>query len=233
MFTSALVGGLVDLLVGWLTRFNYGLATGLLIFGGTTMWFAVRCLQEYQLYSTAGERAVWGEVIAVENRPVNASGSITEPVPVVRFAAPDDTTHTVRGRAATGARVGQHMNVVYDAGDPQRSRIGFATDYRGGAIAFMLFGTFPLSFAVIMIHGAIDERVRTVPVPVGGKPERSAAQQRIAGRVAATGPRDADSGRAAVPARGEEPPPKQATWAFVLAMLCAILWIAIGTGELE
>ena len=47
--------------------------------------------------------------------------------------------HTVLGPRASSARVGQHVNVIYDPADPQRSRVGQITELRGGAIAFMLY----------------------------------------------------------------------------------------------
>ena len=157
MFAAALAGGLLGLLVGRLTRFELGLATGLLIFGGTTLWFAARCYLDYQTFAYAGANGLWGEVIEIREIPVGESG--TQTAPLVRFTAPDETVHTVLGPRASSARVGQHVNVIYDPADPQRSRVGQITELRGGAIAFMLFGTFPVSFALFMLYSALAERM--------------------------------------------------------------------------
>src|SRR5262245_53446510 len=118
MFAAALAGGLIGLLVGRFTRFEFGLATGLLIFGGTPLWFAGRCYLDYQAFAYAGTNGLWGEVIEIKEVPIGESG--TQTAPLVQFTAPDESVHTVLGPRASSARVGQHVNVIYDPADPQR-----------------------------------------------------------------------------------------------------------------
>lgn len=232
MFGSALVGGLVGFAIGWMTRFDVGLLVGLTIFGGTTLWFAARCFSEYREFVHAGPNAVWGEVIAIEDQPVNPSGTTTTPVPLVRFTAPDESVHTVRGPAASGAKQGQHLNVVYDALDAQRSKVGLASNYRGGAIAFMLFGTFPLSFAVILLHGMLFERNHRDP-RAGNAQEQS--RRNASGRMRAAASRVEGK-------RQDRPPPAQrpagrvhklANAALFFGLLGAIVWAGSVPDELE
>jgi len=156
MFGSAFVGGLIGLVVGKLTRFEVGLIVGLLVFGGTTLAYAWKCFDEYRSFTTAGANALWGEVIKIIDKPSNESGSITSPAPVIRFAAPDGTTYVIEGPTASSAKVGEHINVIFDPARPEHSRVGIISDLRGGAIALLLFGTFPVSFAVLQIASLIE-----------------------------------------------------------------------------
>jgi len=151
IFGAAAVGGVIGFLVARVSRFEIGLGVGLLIFGAVAFYFSVRCLIEYRAFAYAGPNALWGEVIAIEDRAVNESGSITTPVPIVRFTTPDDKTYTVSGPSGGSAKVGSHVNVVLDRAHPERSRIGEIGEFRGGAIAMMLFGTFPSSFGLWML----------------------------------------------------------------------------------
>ena len=95
LFAAALAGGLIGLLIGWRTRFEFGLSVGLLVFGGVALWFAGRCYFEYDAFGHAGANALWGEVIKIEEIPVGERGSQT--APLVRFSAPDNTVHPVLG----------------------------------------------------------------------------------------------------------------------------------------
>jgi hypothetical protein len=80
VFGAAAVGGLTGFLVGRLSPFEIGLGVGLLIFGAVAFCFSARCLLEYRAFAYAGPNALWSEVIAIEDRAVNGSGSITTPV---------------------------------------------------------------------------------------------------------------------------------------------------------
>lgn len=150
-FGAALAGGLIGFLVGKASRFEIGLGVGLLILGAVALYFSIRCYHEYRDFAYAGANALWGEVVAIEEVPANESGSVVTPVPVVRFTAPDATTYTVRGSSASSAKVGEHVNVIFDGAQPERSRIGQITELRGGAIAMLLFGTFPASFGLWLL----------------------------------------------------------------------------------
>lgn len=158
MFGAAAVGGVVGFIVARFSRFEIGLAVALIICGGVTLFFAAKCFLDYRAFTTAGADAVWGEVIQIVDKPGNESGSITSPAPIVRFTAPDGAVHTIEGPTASGAVVGQSVWVLVDRTHPERSRMGQVDQLRGAAIAFMLFGTFPMSFAVMLLAWVVDAR---------------------------------------------------------------------------
>ncbi len=208
MFGALFAGCLFGFLVGKLTRFEVGLGAGLLVPGVVCLWFAAQCLIEYRAFQHAGPNGAWGEVTAVEDRPVNAAGDITQPVPVIRFTAPDDSVHTIRGPGSSGFKVGDAVSVIYDPSDPERSRIGKLSELRGGAIAMLLFGTFPFSFGLWFLYAyARGSSERTMGAKrKDEKPPPVTAQPR--------------SGKL-VPAL------------LFIAMFCGTIWIGVGVGELE
>lgn len=169
-FGALVAGGLVGALVGYFTRIELGLGTGLLIPGAVGLWFAWHCLVDYRAFAEAGPNAVSGVVVEVKDYPVNQAGNITRPVPLVRFIAPDGSTHTVSGPASGGLEPGEKVSVIYDPAVPERSRVGQPSQLRGGAIAMMLFGTFPLTAGLWFVHayafGRKDDAVAAAERPV-------------------------------------------------------------------
>lgn len=159
-FGSLLVGGLVGWVVGRFSAFELGLGVGLILPGAVALSFAVSCLQQYREFAAPHPNKVVGEVIEIENRPVNASGSIRQPVPVVRFTAADRSSHTVRGPGSSGLKVGEQVAVLYDLGNPDRVRVAQPSQLRGAAIALMLFGTFPSSVGLWFVHSYVEGRRR-------------------------------------------------------------------------
>jgi len=219
MFAAAAAGGVLGFLVARISRFELGLAVGLLVFGAVALSFAARCFLEYRDLAHAGANAAWGEVIAIGDRPANASGSVTSPVPVVRFTAPDNAIHVVRGPSGSSAVVGSHVNVVYDPADPQRSRVG-QVEVRGGAIAMLLFGTFPLSFGIWLLFAtAMADREKLAARGGRFRPQRARVERAI---------RRAEMQTAQTQGRAS----KVVLAAFGGAMACAILWIGLAPGEL-
>lgn len=183
MFGSAIAGGLVGMLVGRFTRFEAGMAVGLLIFGGVTLTFAWKCFGDYRAFVTAGANGLWGEVVKVIDKPSNDSGSITSPAPIVKIEAPDGNVYFIEGPTASGAKVGEHLNVIFDRERPERSRIGNVSELRGGAIALMLFGTFPTSFAFLMIASVIEEVRSQRRISVSGARQTKRGESRSSSEV--------------------------------------------------
>src|SRR5262245_60739539 len=91
-FGACAAGGLVGWLVGYFSRFEIGLGTGLLVPGVVALGFALHCLGEYQEFSAPGPHRVEGEIISIEEIPI-AGG--TQPAPKVRFSTAAGTTHEV------------------------------------------------------------------------------------------------------------------------------------------
>jgi len=208
-YFGALFAGLaLGALVGRFSHFERGLGVGLLLPGLVAAWFGWLCVEAYQAFEEGGANAVAGEVIAVEDEPANASGSITRPVPRIRYTAPDQSVHEIRGPASSGFDKGEAVVVLHEPADPERSRVGQPPELRGAAIAMMLFGTFPLTLGIFFLYGSL----------FGTRDER-----RLAARA------EASEGLSPLRSRLL----RDGTAAFYFAMLAAILWIAFGTGELE
>jgi len=202
-FGAALAGGLIGFLVGKVSRFETGLAVGLLVLGAVALYFSIRCYDEYRAFAHAGANGLWGEVIAIEDVPANENGSVTTPAPLVRFTGPDEVVYTVQGPSGGSAKVGEHVNVIFDGEHPERSRIGQIAELRGGAIAMLLFGTFPASFGVwLLLVYARSAHTRAQRAPGRGPTPGALASMR---RVAPL---------------------------FHLGMVGAIVWIGVGRGDL-
>jgi hypothetical protein len=205
LFAAAAVGGIAGLLIGWLTHFECGLGAGLLLFGAVSLWFAGRCLTEYQAFVSAGPNGTWGEVVAVEAQPVGSNGS--QPVPVVRFSTPEGSTVTVRGPRAGGYKVGDAVSVIYDAQNPAGTRIGELSQLRGCSIAMLLFGTFPFSFGIWFV-GFARRFGKSRP---DGNPHRRTQPMTTA------------------PTAGD----RRILATLFLALFASILWIGLGTSAPE
>jgi hypothetical protein len=95
-----------------------------------------------------------GAVVAIEDRPVNASGSITSPVAIVEYATADGVRRRVDGPRASGLRVDDAVVVVPHPGASGGLHIGRPRDMEGGAIASLLFGTFPFSAGIFFLVSA-------------------------------------------------------------------------------
>jgi hypothetical protein len=228
MFGAAVGGGLLGWLVGRFTRFEIGLVTGLTIFGGVTMWFAMGCYQEYRAFSRAGPNGLWGEVIKIENVPV---GGGAQEVPVVRFTAPDNTVYTVNGPRASGARAGDSVNIIFDPSNPEQSRIGDVTQFRGCAIAMLLFGTFPLSFAVFLAYSVIVDR-DTPSHRHGASQQWSTRAKRAKDQRREGGAKQA-APKPQRPARFSQRTVVAVNAAFIAALAGALFWMTVSTSEVE
>lgn len=214
MFGSALAGGIIGFAIGKLTRFETGLMVGLFIFGGVTLAFSLKCYMGYQDFAHAGRDGLWGEVIEIIDKPSNESGSITSPAPIIRFTGPDERVYTIEGPTASSAKVGAHVNVIFDREQPERSRVGQIGELRGAAIAMMLFGTFPTSFAMMILLNMIHHALTT--------PDRTPATR--AGRSRREVPRSANKTK---PPIGGKVRGHRATVFLAAGMVCSLLWIGL------
>jgi hypothetical protein len=89
---------------------------------------------------------------------VNAAGDVTTPVAVVEFEA-SGAVHRAESRGGTALHVGDRVAVAWPDGDPRRAKFGDPHESLGGAIASLLFGTFPFSAALFfLITAALPER---------------------------------------------------------------------------
>lgn len=210
-FFGALFGGaLLGALIGRFTSFAVGMAVGLLIPGILGVTYAVQFFVAHKAFSAPAPNKVMGEVIAIEDRPINESGSITQPTPVIRYLTREKTVHTVHGPGAASYKVGEHVTVLYDPDNPERVRIADVKELKGAAIAFMLFGTFPLSAGLFFLYSAVAEvlekRIPQHPPRIPASLTISPFRRRLL---------------------------RELNWGFNLAMLGGILWIGYAPTEIE
>lgn len=160
-FGALAAGGLVGWLVGHFTKFELGLGVGLLIPGVVALAFAWHSLAAFHRFTTPVANKVEGEVVDIRDVKVGESG--TQPAPLVRFRTAAGAEVTVLGPRASSAKVGDRLAVIYDVADPQRAEIGDPGELRGGAVAFLLFGTFPASFGLFLLVKPVLEKRAVVP----------------------------------------------------------------------
>lgn len=153
-FGSLVLGGVVGFLVAKLSTFELGLGVGLLIPGLLSLSFTLAFVQAFRELAYDPRRIV-GTVVAVEDRAVNDSGSITAPVAIVEYEAPDGGRRRIDGPRSSSLKEGDEVAMVPRIGTPSGFRIGQPREMRGGAIASMLFGTFPFSAAVFFLVSAL------------------------------------------------------------------------------
>ena len=206
LFGAALLGALI----GRFTSFAVGMSIGLLLPGALSATYAVQFFRDHQTFSAPAPNKVMGDVIAIEDRPLNKSGSITQPTPVIRYTTHEKTVHTIRGPGAASYKVGEQVTVLYDLENPERVRVADIGELKGAAIAFMLFGTFPLSAGLFFLYSAVSEvlaaRVPTRPPRVPASLTISPFRRRLL---------------------------RELDWGFNLAMLGGILWVGLAPVEIE
>lgn len=161
-FLGALaLGGAVGFVVAKLSSFELGMGVGLLIPGLVSLSFTLAFVQGYRELSYDPRRFV-GTVVDVEDHAVNASGSVTAPVAIVEYETRDGVKRRLDGPRSSSLQVDDKVVLVPRLGVPGGFRIGQPHDMQGGAIASMLFGTFPFSagvfFLVSALTGALSPR---------------------------------------------------------------------------
>jgi hypothetical protein len=155
-FFGACFGGIaLGFLVGKLAGFEAGLGVGLLLAGCVSLSFVPRFWIEHDDLSHHPLRRI-GTVVAVEDRAVNAAGDVTTPVAIVEYETSSGEKRRAPSKAASGLDVGEVVTVVpQPVGD---AKIGQASQMQGGAIAALLFGTFPFSAGLYFLASALVGR---------------------------------------------------------------------------
>jgi hypothetical protein len=165
LFGSFAIGGLVCALAGRLFGFETGMGIGLLVPGVVSLSFTLAFFSEYLDFRDAPDRTT-GRVVAVEQRAVNAAGDVTTPVAIVEYESRAGETLRAESKAASGFDVGESVVVVRGALGP---RVAQPSQLFGGAIASLLFGTFPLSAGVFFLVSAVanvrERRAKPRPEP--------------------------------------------------------------------
>lgn len=155
-FGTCAVGGLVGWLVARFSTFELGIGVGMLLPGVVSLSYAATFLVEYRDF-TQNPHRTRATVVAIEDKPVNESGSITTPVGVVEYEVDGEKRRIYSGGGSSLA-VGQDDVVVVD--DPYRppAKVARPEELRGGGIASMLFGTFPASAAIFFLFSWANDR---------------------------------------------------------------------------
>jgi len=109
------------------------------------LWFTARFVQDYREFTRSPARAE-GTVVAIEDAPANASGSVTTPVAVVEYT----DAHGEKRRVRSGGGAGLHVDETVTVVDGRVARV---RDLRNGGAVSMLFGTFPFSMGVFFLFG--------------------------------------------------------------------------------
>ncbi len=161
-FGVCAVGGIVGFLLAKLLGFEFGLGVGLLIPGVVSLGFTAAFVTEFRDFRDNPSRAK-GVVVAVEDRAVNESGDITTPIAVAEFITQDGATHRAESKGGSGLHTGDEVIVVYPAGAPARGKVGRLNTFFGGAIASMLFGTFPTSAAIFFLVSWFEDKRQRTP----------------------------------------------------------------------
>jgi hypothetical protein len=150
-FAACAAGGVLGWLVGRFTTFELGLGVGLLVPGLISLWFTARFALDYRTFTRSPTRAL-GTVVAVEDVPANAAGSVTTPVAIVEYV----DGHGEKRRTRSGGGSGLHVD---DAVTVVDGRVARVHELRNGGGASMLFGTFPLSLGLYFLFGSVYERL--------------------------------------------------------------------------
>jgi len=129
------------------------MGVGLIVPGLVSLAFTYAFVEGYRVLSYDAARTR-GVVVAVEDRAANASGSVTSPVAIVEYETRDGVKQRVDGPRSSSLQVDDEVVVVPRPAAPRMPRIGRPHDMQGGAIASMLFGTFPFSAGIFFLVSA-------------------------------------------------------------------------------
>lgn len=167
LFGAFFGGAALGWLVGRWSSFETALGVGLLLPGLVMAGFFFTFLVEHHSFTQAPDRGE-GRVLRLEERAV---GEGFMQVAIIEFMGPEGTPQTIESGGGTSLQPGDVVVVVPHPTDPSRARAGRPEELVGGAIAALLFGTFPLSASAFFLLGPFLSR-RHRPRPLA--PRRAA-----------------------------------------------------------
>lgn len=194
LFGSAFGGAALGWLVSYLARtlvprfrgedtMQLGLAVGLLAIGTACALHFFDFFAAYRDFATRQPRFE-GQVMAVIDRPSERFGG-TSPVPLVEFEHEGQRITLAARSGGSGHRPGDRVTVLYDPADPERARFGQPGEARGGMIAALLFGTFPLTLGIYFLAGTLTPSTGRPPrTEIGREPRRQGGRNRGERRAA-------------------------------------------------
>ncbi len=161
-FGAAFLGLAVGALVARLTRFEVGMATGLLIMSVGGLTGAVR-LTLINLENAKGTVIASGklvEYVSGTSSTTDSSGRTSSTPsygPLVEFIAADGKAYRVKGLGSSSQSldIGTAVSVSYPAADPGKAVIADFQNQWGGVFALALFGGFPLLGGLFFLFTAI------------------------------------------------------------------------------
>jgi len=161
-FGAAFLGVAVGAMVARLTRFEVGMATGLLIMSVGGLTGAVR-LTLINLENAKGTVIATGklvEYVSEASSTTDSSGrtsSTRSYGPLVEFTAADGKAYRVKGLGSStqSLEIGTAVSVRYPTADPARAVIADFQNQWGGVLALALFGGFPLLGGLFFLFTAI------------------------------------------------------------------------------
>jgi lipoprotein NlpI len=161
-FGTAFLGIAIGALVARLTRFEVGMATGLLIMSVGGLAGAVR-LTLINLENAKGTVIATGklvEYVSEASSTTDSSGRTSGTRsygPLVEFIAADGKAYRVKGLGSSSQslEIGTAVSVRYPPADPAKALIADFQNQWGGVFALALFGGFPLLGGLFFLFTAI------------------------------------------------------------------------------
>lgn len=161
-FGAAFLGMAVGGLVGWRTRFEAGMAAGLLIMavGGLTGAVRLTLINLENARDTIVATGKLVDYVRETSTTTDSSGrtsSTRSYGPLVEFVAADGKAYRVKGLGSSNQSldIGTAVSVRYPPADPAKAVIADFQNQWGGVFALALFGGFPLLAGLFFMFTAI------------------------------------------------------------------------------
>ena len=191
-FWAGILGGCVlGGLVGWRTKFAWGMAVGLLTIGAAGLAGA-GWLGWHRYHSLQGTEVVTGVLVEwVTERSKGADNKVTVThAPVVRFKALDGETYRVKGLGRGGEEdlpPGSAVEVRYRTDDPHQALIADFQNQWAGVWGLGLFGAIPGMMGAFFLATAISEGRQTRRRRMPDKRPLSAQRTQLAQKLTIAG----------------------------------------------